>query len=386
MDTFELAIRWFKGIVLAAVAVWELVQLARHPKDLPLRVLAPGLVALAFAATLGIKTDVLDPLEELLGEDAWTYLINGSWSLMAYCFATYFLLANPTIGAARRKRAALAEFAVLVGAVGTMVVIHQAFPATWERPMSAEQYASLPNLVWYLSVDGYALTAWLVGAHRAQSLRRHLQHRWARASFWLVIIGSAAMTLGVNGISLLRQAFYITVDARAELDVLSTLYSTGQLLGQLLLAAGLVLAPLATGVVALRTRIERRRRDRFARQLHPLWQLLIAEFPHVAVTDTRSPAYERYAAEITDSLAELARDCPEPTGDVRDPRVAAEVIADGLARRTTRHEEGTEPDPEPPYPRLEPDFATWRERAQWMVAVRQNLRDHSRAEEHDATA
>ncbi|MGI8311688.1 DUF6545 domain-containing protein [Saccharopolyspora hattusasensis] len=188
------------------------------------------------------------------------------------------------------------------------------------------------------------------------------------------------MALGVNAVPLIRQAIRAFAP-HAKLEVLSTLYSTGQLGGQLLLALGLALAPLATAVVTVRTRYEQALRTRYTNEMHPLWQALTTEFPHIALdthhsSDKRSTDddFERISAEITDGLAELARDCPEPNGDPRDPVAAANTVEAALRRRAQARDArwaGDEPEPiEPPYPRLEPDFhGNWRRRAQWMIRL-----------------
>lgn len=378
MSTAELAIRWFKGVLLVALAVWELGRLARRPADRPLRVLAPGLVALAFAATVGIRTPLLDPVEDFFGR-CWPYVINGAWSVMAYAFAAYFLLANPWTSRARRTRKALVELGVLVAALAAMVLVRELAPETWQRPMSVEQRRSLPNVVWYLVVDGYALTAWFVGVRRARTVHRHVRNSWARVSLWAVIVGSAGMALGVNAVSLIKQAIR-AVEPDAELGALSAVYSTGQLGGQLVLASGLALVPLATAVAALRARGEHRLRERYARRLRPLWQVLTAEFPHVAVEHTSSRAFDRYTAEITDGLAELARDCPNPTADMRGYDAAASVVAAGLQHRAARLAGDGVAEPAPPYPRIEPDFDSWRERARWMIALGERVQQRPTTE------
>src|SRR5206468_3071864 len=149
---------------------------------------------------------------------------------------------------------------------------------------------------------------------------------------------------------------------KANLEALHTAYSTGQLGGQLLLALGLALAPLAGLATTARGRYDSVLRARYARRMAPLWRLLVDEFPHIALRHSGND-FERITVEITDGLAELARYCPEPA-DTRDPAVAAAVIADALNRRET----------EPPYPRIEPDFPDWQARARWMVAVGDRLR------------
>ncbi|CAM3311619.1 MAB_1171c family putative transporter [Kibdelosporangium persicum] len=371
----ELAIRWTKGVVICAVAIWEIVQLTRRRDDLALRVLTAGLVLLAIAATFGIKTPVLEPIKDFFGPTVWGHILNGCWMAMAYCWATFFLLANTDKPESQRKRQALIEFGFLVLALVVMVVVKQIAVDGIRRPAaSPERYHDWERSAWYLAVSGYALTVYFVGVRRAMVLRRKLSHTWARAAFWIVIAGSAAMTIGVDAVVLVRQAGR-QFDTSFDPDFLTALYSTGQLGGQFVLALGLALVPLATIVVKLRARYERWQRARYNRRMLPLWQALTAEFPYVALEGVND--FQRVTTEITDGLSELARDCPEPNGDIRDPRVAAEAIAAGLTRRAGQRQAqwaGDVSPPEPPYPRLEPDFPDWRSRAEWMVAVAGELR------------
>jgi phosphatidylglycerophosphate synthase len=378
----ELAIRWTKGVVICAVAIWEVVQLTRRRDDLALRVLAPGLVLLAIAATFGIRTPVLEPIKDFFGPTVWGHIINGCWMAMAYCWAAYFLLANTDKPAAWRKRKALIELSFLVVALIVMVVTKEIAPDGIRRPAAnPERYHDWERSAWYLAISGYALTAWFVGVRRAMVMRRKLRHPWARAAFWIVIVGSAAMTLGVDAVVLVRQAGR-QFDTSFDPDFLTVAYSTGQLSGQFVLALGLALAPLATIFVRLRARYEHWLRARYNRRTLPLWRALTAEFPYVVLdgvsTGRREDDFERITTEITDGLSELARDCPQPDGDARDPRVAAEAIATGLARRAEQRQAQWAGDEvsqaEPPYPRIEPDFPDWRRRAQWMAAVADELR------------
>jgi hypothetical protein len=365
--SIDLTLRWITGGALVAIALWEIVQLARRRDDIPLRVLAPGLVLLAIAATVGIKTPAVAAAQALF-HGYWPDVINACWMAMAYCFSVYFLLAaHPD-----RRRKALAELGILVACVAVMTVVHETAPAgTWDFPGHLWAYRSWPHAVFYLAVDGYALTVWFMGVRRAAALRRRLTNPLARTAFWLVIAGSAGMALGVDLVSLIQQAIRPFAPT-ADLEPLHTAYSTGQLGGQLLLALGLALAPLAGALAGIRRRHDRVRQARYSRRLLPLWRQLTDAFPHIALPHAGND-FERLTVEITDGLAELARYC-RPTGDTRDPAVAAAAIADALTRRDV--------EPEPPYPRIEPDFPDWRARARWMVAVGDRLR---KDQEHGRT-
>nr|WP_042197526.1 MAB_1171c family putative transporter [Kibdelosporangium sp. MJ126-NF4]CEL23025.1 hypothetical protein [Kibdelosporangium sp. MJ126-NF4]CTQ90164.1 hypothetical protein [Kibdelosporangium sp. MJ126-NF4] len=383
----ELAIRWAKAAVVCAVTVWEVVQLTRRPKDVPLRILVVGLVLLSITATIGIRTPLLDPIQDFFGS-SWTHITNGCWMSMAYCWSVYFLLVNNDLAEKLRKRKALIELGVLVTAIVVMVVVKQISIDGIQRPArNPARYHDWERTAWYLAVGGYGLFAWFLGAFRAMAMRRKLTNPWARAAFWIVVVGAVAMALGVDAVVLIRQLGR-QFNTKFDPDFLTEAYSIGQLGGQFVLALGLALAPLAAIVAGLRARYERRQRSRYTQRMLPLWQKLTEEFPHIALDGDRD--FDRVTTEITDGLSELARDCPPPDGDAHNPRVAADAIATGLARRDEQRNSqwaGDEADaPEPPYPRLEPDFPDWRHRAEWMAAVADELRTRGviREEKHES--
>ncbi|MBQ0923090.1 MAB_1171c family putative transporter [Saccharopolyspora endophytica] len=377
---FEMAVRLFKAVVILAVTVWETVQLTRRRQDLALRVLVVGLGFLSFTATFGIQTPILEPIEDFFGP-AWGVIINGCWMVMAYSWATFFLLADPLRSLSSRVRRARIELVVLVLALFVMAIVL----LVWPEQQGRGQY-TWQRTAFYLSCDGYSLSAWILGICRAGAYLARLKHRLARAAFALVIVGSAGMTFGVNVISLIRYGIRLLITPHAQVGFMSTLYSIGQLGGQVLLALGLALAPLAGAAVAARARYETARRTRYTQQLAPLWRTLTSEFPHIALAhhgNERSSGrpdddFERTTAEITDGLAELARDCPHPAGDPRKPQNAADAIEAGLHRRMAIREArwGHEtPSPtELPYPVIEPDFeGNWSHRARWMVQLSREL-------------
>ena len=259
--SIDLTLRWLTGGALVAIAIWEIAQLLRRPRDVPLRVLVPGLVLLAIAATVGIKTPVVAAAQALF-RGYWPDVINACWMAMAYCFSVYFLLASRP----DRRRKALVELGVLAACVAAMWIAHDTAPAgTWDFPGHLWAYRSWPHALFYLAIDGYALTVWFVGVRRAAAMRRRLTNPLARTAFWLVIVGSAGMALGVDLVSLIQQAIRPFAPT-ANLEPLHTAYSTGQLGGQLLLALGLALAPLAGLVARIGRRRDRALQARYARR------------------------------------------------------------------------------------------------------------------------
>ncbi|ONI90097.1 hypothetical protein ALI144C_03480 [Actinosynnema sp. ALI-1.44] len=375
----ELAIRWAKAAVVCAVTAWEVVQLTRRPKDVPLRVLVVGLILLSITATIGIRTPLLDPIQDFFGS-SWIHIINGCWMSMAYCWSVYFLLVNNDLTAKLRQRKALIELGILVTAIVVMVVVKHISIDGIQRPArNPARFHDWERTAWYVSVAGYGLFAWFLGAWRAMAMRRKLTNPWARAAFWIVVAGAVAMALGVDAVVLTRQLAR-QFDTSFDPDWLTQAYSIGQLGGQFTLALGLALAPLAAIAAGVRARYERRQRARYTQRMLPLWHTLTTEFPYVALDGEHD--FDRVSTEITDGLSELARDCPRPDGDPGDPHVAADAIATGLTRRAeqrrTRENAQWAGDGdtthEPPYPRLEPDFPDWRRRAEWMAAVADDLR------------
>ncbi|MGW0355795.1 MAB_1171c family putative transporter [Nocardia nova] len=370
--SIELGLRWATGVVLIAVAAWELRRLLAHRDDLHLRILAPGLVLLAFIATLAIPADPLRPVARFFGP-AWSPLVNGCWMTMACTYAMFFALAHPFASRPEpaQMRTARRDFTLLVIAVTIQTLVTTtAPPGTWHHPRQPEDYLTWRNIVFVLSVDGYSLVVWLMGAVRASRYRRHVSYLWMRAALGLVIAGAIAMALGVDGISLLTPVAGGVIGHRPE--IFSMLYSIGQLGGQFALACGLSLIPIAGAVVGVLHRMDLVVRNWYARRLEPLWELLCAEFPYVRLSAAdQSTAFVDVASEISDGLAELSRYAPMTTGDIRDPRTAAAAIRAGVECARQGDFAGTAP--VPPYSPLEPEFTGWRQRARWMLQVSREL-------------
>jgi hypothetical protein len=100
-----LSLQILTAALLLVVAIREVVQLAHYRDDRALRALAPGLVCLALAASLGIPTLTLPIMLHLLGP--WfAGSIDVLWLVMAYCFAAFFALADDRVPARARTRTA----------------------------------------------------------------------------------------------------------------------------------------------------------------------------------------------------------------------------------------------------------------------------------------
>lgn len=276
MFTFQV----LTAVALVAIAAFEIRQMARHRDDQALRVLVPGVVCLATVVTLGIPVPAFEPVDDFLATFEFS---NIAWMFMAYCFAAFFLLADHRRSQSARRRRARIELAVFVLAVTTMLVVAtMSPPEIWDRPRSPEDYRSWWNIAFYLTVDGYGLGAWMLGVARGLGYLRRLEHRWARLALGVAVAGSAGMVLGVNGVSLVRQGVYLVFPG-STWPTLRTVYNTGRLGGQILLAVGLALAPLATRLSWVRDRRDRLLRARYRRRVGRLWQVLAAEFPQVVL-------------------------------------------------------------------------------------------------------
>lgn len=374
--TVKLVFEIVTAVALVAITAFELVQLTRRRDDLPLRMMVMGVGCLAFVVTTGLPVAWFEPLHDFLATFAFS---NIAWMFMAYCFWAFFLLADHTRLPAVRKRRAAVGFVVLVLAVTGMILVEKtAPPGTWHSPRIPADYRTWRNIAYYLLVDGYALVVWAMGALRALRYLRQLEHTWARAALVMVIVGTAGMAIGVDGVSLVRQALYIAFPG-SKWPHLRTVYNIGRLGGQILLALGLALAPLATQAVRLREWQDKRLRSRSLQRIAPLWLLLTQEFPYVILrkegdgsdpSGWSSRSYDRAAAEVADGLARLAPYC-DPASDGRS---AADHVESALARRAAG------PPGRPPFPRIEPDFGCWQDRARWMADLSRELERRGVAE------
>jgi hypothetical protein len=180
------------------------------------------------------------------------------------------------------------------------------------------------------------------------------------------------MALGVDGMSLATTVAGACVGYQPT--CFAVLYSVGQLGGQTLLVCGLALIPMAGLATGTRRYYDEAFRRRYAKKLRPLWRTLSVEFPHIRLSENPDGGgFDDLVQEISDALAELSRFSSPAHGDTNDPEVAANMIASALyAKRRRKAVE--EPEPVPPYPRIEPCLDDWRARAQWMVSINRKLR------------
>jgi hypothetical protein len=387
--TFEI----LTAAVLVAVAVWQWRQLVRNPRDIPLQVLVVGVSSVAFVVTLGLPFDIFEPVRKALDP---IYFSNIAWSLMICSYAVFFVLVGSTWKSfGEKRRRAIYEFSGMAAAMAVMLVVEMtAPPGTWHNPRRPEDYRTWQNVVFYLSNSGYTFAIWILGTVRALRYLRRLAHPWARAAVTLVVLGTAAMEIGVDGIVLLRQFLYIVYPG-SKWPLLADLYNIGRLGGQIILVVGLAAAPVAALVPRARDALDGVRKRQYTRRLQPLWQRLTDEFPYIVLPhpqddrELRQPnahaRFELLISEITDGLAYLAPYCPPDSasgGGVSDPYRAAYTIDFALTARAearrVRWAGGEQETPLPPYLKIEPDFASWRGRARWMAEVGHELdRMHS---------
>jgi hypothetical protein len=372
----KLSLQVLTGVILVGVALRELVQLARYPRDPALRVLAPGLVCLASAASLGIPELVLPIARELVGH--WLGpVLDAFWQVMAFSFAAFFALADPRTPIAQRLRTARREFAVLL----IVVVATTAIIICSDRQIlpRAALYRSWWTFFEDLIGDGYVIIVVAIGVVRAVRYLRLITHPWLRRSVVMVVLGASAMAIGVDVAGATIDATHAVLGPSGprRLPVLDVVYIVGLLGGQTALAIGLVLPSLAEIVNRVRSAPDEVLRARFARGTTPLWRELTSAFPHLVLERGRDDggAFARSTSEISDALSQLAPyyataglPSTAATG-LPDPALAAPVIAAALRAQADGAQRA-----QPPYPRIEPEFPTWRERARWMMRLSNEVR------------
>lgn len=354
------------AFVIDAVTVWELRQLWRRPRDPALRVLVAGLVAVSITLTFGISLPPFEPPHELMASAG---IDNVIWTFMAWCYATFFWLVgtHPRSFAVTRRRVAT-SFALYLALVTAHLVVDHLMPA-----------GSLRTTLFVITCYGYALVMFGLGAGRAAQHLRRLRHRWARAGVLLVTVGGATMSIGVDLTEMVRYILLPVVAPGVRPSWMSDFYNSGRVGGQILLAIGLALVPLATLIVRVRAQQDRRRRAQLEREMRPLWQLVATEFPWLVLPSTTSLKRDlaRTTTEVTDGLARLATYIDRTPEDAASCSTA-DLIVEALQRRDEQRTlvggASTAVPAEPPHPQLEPDFgADWRTRAQWMVDLSQEL-------------
>lgn len=387
----KLVLQQLTAAILIAVAIRQTFQLMRHRHDLPLRALAPGLICVAIDSTVNIHGSPPQKLAQHLLGHTYPLVANFLWVTMAYCFATFFVLATPGRPRRRRVRFAQVGLGVLLATTVIETVLPALQPAAFGRAVAGAgqlDYRNWAVLVWDLLYSGVDLAFWTIGLVLAVRYVRGLTHAWSR---WSVRV----VWLGVFGMAQVDLMAYVKDVARALEDVhypkhypiTSAIYDAGLLGGQTVLAAGLVLPVLAAPITRLARRYECTVQSRYSTEMRPLWEVLTAAFPYVILPEEDTgeqptghdsqEEFERLTTEITDALAQLAPFygaaglAPADAGiGMRDPANAAKIIRAALSLREAGADRA-----EPPFPRMEPDHHNWRRRARWMIRVSRALKD-----------
>lgn len=382
----KLGLRYLTALVLIVVALRQANQLRRNRHDLPLRALAPGLACVAIDSALNIHGSPLQKLGQHILGHAFPLVANFLWVTMAYCFATFFVLADPRMSRARGARFARVGFAVVVAALVVETLLPRMMPAAFGRGVGAGHldYRSWALLSWDLLYSGIDLVFWTIGLILAVRYVRALDHSWLRWSVRVVCAGVFGMAL-VDVMAFVKDALRAGEDVHypKHYPVTTAIYDTGLLGGQAALAVGLVLPVLASTVARLVAGYDRAAQTRYGGQIRPLWERLVAVFPAIMLPSAQpgeragTPGFERLTTEITDGLAELAPFYLEaglaPTvtnSGLREPEAAARVIRNALRLSTSGSDRA-----EPPFPRVEPDHQDWRRRARWMAQVSRELQE-----------
>lgn len=324
----DLLFKLLLATVVLCGAVIKTWQLWRDPDDLPLRALAPGLICLTIATTIGIRV-WRDPLDEATG-GLVTVLVN--YSIMgAACSLVLFFLwsvhghhATPAI---RR------EFGILSIAMAVVLFAWLSGDA-YERmhPVSSETSGRWNTTLFICAVLVYLLYCWVVGFAHAYRYWRMTTRTRTRSALVLVGAGMALMTVfSISGI--VKAGLRFELGPRDPLvRALGETYTTSKGLGQALIVGGLCLAGLLAKLEGLPT--WRRQLDA-QRRLFPLWQRACDTFPAFALS--HRPVlpwlnvrrnYYRSIIEIRDALVELGPYYP------REPAAGGDGAARGGATAT----------------------------------------------------
>jgi hypothetical protein len=375
----KLVLQHFNSVILILVAVRASIQLARHRGDLALRVLVPGLVCIAVAATVNISGSPLNPVvERLLGATYRTF-VDALWITMGYCFATFFAMADSRRPVAARIRTAQRGLLVVVAAITIAALLPYLAPYAFERRNGVADYRTWPRIVYSMIVDGLGLTFVSIGLVRAARYLRALTHSWLGWSVRLVMLGALGMAIvDLSSVAKMVVRVIEGVDYPKRYALTSALYLPSLIGGQTALAVGLVLPTIAAVVARINRRREQRVQARLGGEMEPLWVALSEAFPYVVLpTQPDEPdvplngTFDRRTTEITDALAQLAPyytagglDPVHANTGMHDTAGAAAVILAALRAHASGAERA-----EPPFPRIEPDHASWRERSRWMVGT-----------------
>jgi hypothetical protein len=391
----KLTFQLITAIVITIIAIRETIQLVRNWRDLPLRVLVPGLWCLALAASLGIPRFALKPVASLVGKN-FNDILNSCNLIMAFCFATFFVLVQHELTARQRRTKIVRDLTLLVVGIGIYFVVRQIGPEGWAQiPRTTTEYRhNVYRLVYMWSLDIGNIGFWSLGVWRGLRFLKSVSGRWPRASLILVIGGAAAFDLGVFGTGLVIDVLHPLVPtAPQRFTVLGHVYITALVAGQSAMTLGLALPALAAFISRIGALTDRMLQARYRRPITSLWRILTSEYPHMmlqarendgtAAASNRvlEPGFDRAMREVTDGLALLAPYyiaggldpvAASKSDGVREPQAAARIVHGTLRVRKAERDQrgaGAELRSPPPYPRLVPEFDGWRDMARWLAQL-----------------
>lgn len=371
----KLVLQYLTAAILLAVACWQFLQIVRHPRDAPLRAMAVGLLCVGVDATVNIAgSPVRAELVRVLGT-SYPTLTNGLWTVTAFCFAVFFLLADRS---ARHARVVALLFALLV----LNLALAASLPGLLPHPPELKgvvDFRSWVTVLRYAPLTFTNLLYWVIGLVGAVRYLGGLTHAWLRWSVGLVILGALGMAL-VDATDVVKYVLRAVEDVHhyKRYPFTSATYLVGLLGGQSALALGFVLPLIGAIVNMIRRRVERLIQRRYRARTDYLWSTLTMAFPHIvlsAETPSEEMAFIRRTAEITDALAELGpyypaaglHPAPEGLG-LAEPNQAARIID----RALDLYARDSDP-AEAPFLRLEPDHRHWIGQARWMAQVSEAL-------------
>lgn len=319
-----------------SAAVWKTSQVARHPHDRGLRLVAAAtlLVFVALSAQLVVNVPGLgEHLPGQLSKLAQNVVLTAFFTLLIVLLRSNLVVEQLTRRSYLEIALALATSAGLV--------------ATWLLATPAARGASYTDaarhpavLAFYLIGNLYMLYATARGAYLTWHSATHI-HSHVRYSLRVAAAGLTACCLGVHVPRVLATSGLLTVDS--ELIPGTAVWTSP------VLAAGITVFFAGIGYPGVRTGFRKTRlwfsvRSTY-RQLRPLWAALHHAFPNTALLSTTTPGRERVQLrqirirlsrriiECRDGLVSLNAYLPAPIDETSSSDEQARLVAQALTRR-----------------------------------------------------
>jgi hypothetical protein len=324
------------GAILPCATAWKLYQLAKAPRDKPLRAVTLCLASAAIAYPFGVQ-DVATPVDAVIGTGVSKLIQNVLLFATVYWLMCFYLYS--AADAERGRRRARWEIIPLVLSVAMITVATFVTPTAQRGAEYDTGDMHVPGIALFYFFGGLYLAYALAVALRWTVRYARVSHRPLVTGLWIAAAGMAGMVLG-SGV----RSVFVVIRAFGPLKT-----SPIMLAADLLTAAaiptfviGVIYPTLSTRIAALGVWWQHRR---VVRQLSPLWTMLHEAYPEDELSRVPSGrwrdllrlrgVHRRYYRRVIECRDGLVRVSPylASAGDLDKPVYLASALREALHAR-----------------------------------------------------